>query len=102
MGFPAKNHLERPNMPRDGFQPIQIRKQEIGAFVSGGPSRERNSQNARIEFGARVSFDLSQELQLGGGVSLTDFFERYANDVAQVEIVLAPFGDVAVVQLLKA
>ena len=100
MCFASVDYLERPGFRRDRAQTVEVGKQQIGPLIRRGPTSETEGQYVYIHTGIRLPIDVLNEACLTC-VCLPHLLRRYAQCVAQVEVVLSPPWYVAVVELLK-
>ena len=85
----------------DFLQSRKIGKQQVGAFVRRGSSRETERQNRGLHHDTSRALYLGHETFLGLPVRRLNERQRDAERVTQAVVVLPPVGDVAVEQFLE-
>src|SRR5262249_19234135 len=96
MGFAGENDLEFSCVLADFTEAIEVGKDQVGAFVTGGAASETDGEGFRVEAQAGFFLHFFKEFVFGDEMGGPDFFGRKTESAAQAEIVFAPRWDVAV------
>src|SRR5512135_1343214 len=97
----AEDQLQRTNLARNGFQPLQVGEEQFSPLVRGRPARKANRQDIGIKLGSGLVEQFLAEQLFGLRVSGTYLKERNSNGITEIQIVAAPFRNVSIKKLLK-
>src|SRR2546430_13090678 len=96
MRFSCVDDLKLTGGLGDFAETVEIGKNQVGAFVTSGATREADGEDIGVELEASFLANGFKEVVLGNEVRGPNFFRRQAERTAKRIIVFAPGGDVAV------
>src|SRR5690348_17890592 len=98
MSFAGVDNLKLTCVFGDQPQTVEIGKNQIRAFVTGGPASKADGENFFVQAEARFHAHGFEQFVLGDKVGRPNFFGGKSERASQAVIVLAPLSDVAVKQ----
>ena len=96
MRLATVDQLERPNLPCDPAQSVEVAKQQIRSLVRSRAASEPNRKHFVVELNIGLGFNGCNQIGLGATMRFSELLSRNVYRVAKIGIIVTPFWNLLI------